>query len=120
MSKAVQDIKSGLKGIRGAGEAIRGGAMEATDQLFDQDSNHPQTIASQEKNRAIKEGGLREATGADRDIGSRHGPNTTATVGTSAGTSTGMGTRTGPGTGTAAPAPTGQHEYSSTRPDVGA
>lgn len=76
MSKAVQDIKSGLKGIRGAGEAIRGGAMETTDQLFDQDTNHPQTQASEAKNRAIKEKGISDATTADRDIGSRHGPNT--------------------------------------------
>lgn len=83
MTRAVQDIKSGLKGIRGAGEAIRGGAMEATDQLFDQDSNHPQTQASEAKNRAIKEKGLHEATAADRDLGSRHGPNT-ATAGTTA------------------------------------
>lgn len=76
MSKAVQDIKSGLKGIWGAGDAIRGGAMEATDQLLDQDPNDPQTQASQAKNRAIKEEGLRKATAADSDIGSRHGPNT--------------------------------------------
>lgn len=76
MSKAVQDIKSGLKGIRGAGEAIRGGAMEATDQLLEQNANHPQTQASTAKNQAIKEKGMQEATGADHDIGSRHGPNT--------------------------------------------
>lgn len=76
MPNAVQDIKSGLKGIRGAGEAIRGGAMEATDQLFEQDTNHPQTQASTAKNQAIKEKGMNEAAGADRDMGSRHGPMT--------------------------------------------
>lgn len=73
MSKLVQDVKSGLKGVKGAGDAIRGGAMEATDELFDQGSNHPQTAASQTKNRALAEKGTQEAKLADRDIGSRHG-----------------------------------------------
>ncbi|KAF3766487.1 hypothetical protein M406DRAFT_277387 [Cryphonectria parasitica EP155] len=83
MVKAVEDIKSGLKGIKGAGDAIRGTAMEATDELFDQGSNHPQTAASQTKNRALADKGMQEAKAADSNIGARHGPgaSTTTTTG---------------------------------------
>lgn len=81
MVKAVEDIKSGLKGIKGAGDAIRGGAMEATDELFDQGSSHPQSAAAQTKNRALAEKGTQQAKMADRDIGQRHGPAAQNTVG---------------------------------------
>lgn len=74
MTKVVEDIKSGLKGIKGAGDAIRGTAMEATDELFDQGANHPQSAASQSKNRALATKGMEEAKAADRHIGQRHGP----------------------------------------------
>lgn len=74
MSKVVEDIKSGLKGIKGAGDAIRGSTMEATDELFDQGANHPQSAASQTKNRALAEKGAQDAKLADSDIGQRHGP----------------------------------------------
>lgn len=73
MSKVARDVKAGLKGIRGAGEAIRGDAMEAADQLLDQNPNHPQTQASQTKNQAIKEKGKQQLAGADDAIGHRHG-----------------------------------------------
>lgn len=74
MSKIVEDVKSGLKGLRGAGDAIRGSTMEATDELFDQGANHPQSAASQTKNRALAEKGTQEVKTADQNIGSRHGP----------------------------------------------
>ncbi|KAI1658572.1 hypothetical protein F4813DRAFT_388341 [Daldinia decipiens] len=55
MSRLIDDVKTGLKGIRGAGDAIRGEAMEITDQAFDNNQNHPETQAAQTKNRAIAE-----------------------------------------------------------------
>lgn len=74
MSKVVEDVKSGLKGLRGAGDAIRGSTMEAADELFDQGANHPQSAASQTKNRALAEKGAQDVKTADQSIGSRHGP----------------------------------------------
>lgn len=113
MSKLVQDVKSGLKGIKGAGDAVRGGAMEATDELFDRGGNHPQTAASQAKNRALAEKGTQEAKLADRDIGSRHGPAAKNASIAPAGTAHGQTVtdRAGVDQGTAAPVPTGREEY---------
>ncbi|KKY32645.1 hypothetical protein UCDDA912_g07351 [Diaporthe ampelina] len=73
MSKVAEDVKAGLKGIRGAGEAVRGGAMEATDELLDQNPNHPQTRVSETKNQAIKEKGKQQLASADDTIGQHHG-----------------------------------------------
>lgn len=74
MSKVADDVKAGLKGIRGAGEAVRGGAMEATDELLDRDpDHHPQARASEAENQAIKEKGKKQLAGADAAIGHRHG-----------------------------------------------
>lgn len=100
MSKIVEDVRSGLKGIKGAGDAIRGTTMEATDQLFDQGSNHPQTAASQEKNRTLAEKGMQEARLADRNIGQRHGPAAKAgTMGATTGTTAGTTTNANAGVG---------------------
>ncbi|KAI2615313.1 hypothetical protein GGR54DRAFT_642333 [Hypoxylon sp. NC1633] len=65
MSKIVDDVKTGIKGIRGAGDAIRGGVLEATDQTFDNNQNHPETQASQAKNRAITEKGKQDVRSVD-------------------------------------------------------
>ncbi|CAJ2503366.1 Uu.00g107600.m01.CDS01 [Anthostomella pinea] len=65
MSKIIDDVKTGLKGVRGAGDAVRGGLMDATDQAFDNNSNHPQTQASQQKNQAIAEKGRQDVRGVD-------------------------------------------------------
>ncbi|KAK8073964.1 hypothetical protein PG994_004863 [Apiospora phragmitis] len=104
MSKIVDDVKSGLKGIRGAGDAIRGSAMEATDQAFDNNSNHPQTQLSQAKNRGIAEKGKQDIAGTDHMVArheQKHGkqpamgaaPTTTSTTaGTTAGTGVGGAT----------------------------
>ncbi|CAN8104564.1 unnamed protein product [Discula destructiva] len=104
MSSIAQDIKSGLKGIKGAGDAIRGQALQAGDELLDpKGSHHPDTAAAHEKNRAIAERGAAEAKVADNNMGARHGVaketvghHTTGPVST-AGTvpdTTGTGTRT--------------------------
>jgi hypothetical protein len=71
MSKIVDDVKSGLKGIRGAGDALRGGLMEATDDAFDNNNKHPITQANQAKNRAIAEKGKQDIRGADEMV-ARH------------------------------------------------
>ncbi|KAI3391923.1 hypothetical protein diail_6625 [Diaporthe ilicicola] len=101
MSKIAEDVKAGLKGIRGAGEAVRGGAMEATDELLDQNPNHPQTQVSQTKNQAIKEKGMQQLASADDTIGRHHG-----TQSKTAGGSSLQG-------GTAAPVATEEGEYRS-------
>lgn len=105
MSNLAQDIKSGLKGIKGAGDAVRGSVLQAGDELFDpKGANHPDTVAAQAKNRTIAEKGAAEAKAADNDIGARHGTaaatkNTHAVGGQtglgSAGTGTGVNTTTG-------------------------
>ncbi|KAI0376771.1 hypothetical protein F5Y04DRAFT_197802 [Hypomontagnella monticulosa] len=65
MSKIVDDVKTGLKGIRGAGDAIRGGVMEVTDQAFDNNQSHPDTQTSRAKNRAIAEKGKQDVKNVD-------------------------------------------------------
>ncbi|KAI1445525.1 hypothetical protein F5Y02DRAFT_127701 [Annulohypoxylon stygium] len=64
MSKIVEDVKTGLKGIRGAGDVIRGDFLEATDQAFD-NKNHTQTQASQSKNRAVADKGKQDLKNVD-------------------------------------------------------
>jgi len=49
----VDDIKSGLHQVHGAGDAIRGGAMEALDAVFHKHEG-------EERNRAIAEEGIAE------------------------------------------------------------
>ncbi|EMR68731.1 hypothetical protein UCREL1_4248 [Eutypa lata UCREL1] len=71
MSKIVGDVKSGIKAVRGAGDTIRGTAMEVTDQALDSNSNHPDTVASQAKNRSITEKGKQDMKIADEEVGLR-------------------------------------------------
>ncbi|KAM0187734.1 hypothetical protein ACHAPA_012048 [Fusarium lateritium] len=71
MSKLVDDVKSGLKGIRGAGDALRGGVLDATDQAFDTNPNHPETLKSRTDNRGIAEKGKQDMKGADNMISRR-------------------------------------------------
>lgn len=81
MSNIAQDIKSGLKGIKGAGDAVRGSVLQAGDELLDpKGRSHPDTAAAQAKNRAIAEQGAAEAKAADSDIGARHGPGSSTTT----------------------------------------
>ncbi|KAJ4329030.1 hypothetical protein N0V84_000380 [Fusarium piperis] len=71
MSKLVDDVKSGLKGIRGAGDAIRGEVLKATDQTFEKNPDHPTTVESRTENEAIAEKGKRDMRGADEML-ARH------------------------------------------------
>ncbi|KAM5522523.1 hypothetical protein FOXYSP1_16414 [Fusarium oxysporum f. sp. phaseoli] len=71
MSKLVEDVKSGLKGIRGAGDALRGEVLDATDQAFDTNPQHPETLKDRVDNRTIAEKGKQEMHGADNMIARR-------------------------------------------------
>jgi hypothetical protein len=70
-NKIVEDIKTGLKGIRGAGDVLRGSAMEATDQAFDNNQNHPVTQASELKNQAIAQKGKNDWEAVDERLAVR-------------------------------------------------
>ncbi|KAI6086444.1 hypothetical protein F4821DRAFT_259910 [Hypoxylon rubiginosum] len=71
MSKIVHDFITAIKGIRGAGDTIRGEVMDATDRVFDNKFNHKETEEAQAKNRALAEKGRQEMRDADLLIG-RH------------------------------------------------
>ncbi|KAJ4172872.1 hypothetical protein NW754_003076 [Fusarium falciforme] len=71
MSKLVDDVKSGLKGVRGAGDAIRGEVLKATDQTFEKNPDHPTTVESRTENEAIAEKGKKDLRGADEML-ARH------------------------------------------------
>ncbi|KAF4456341.1 hypothetical protein F53441_1500 [Fusarium austroafricanum] len=71
MSKLVDDVKSGLKGIRGAGDALRGEVLDATDKAFDTNPNHPETLKQQADNRTIAEKGKQDMKGADNMMARR-------------------------------------------------
>ncbi|TGJ78897.1 hypothetical protein E0Z10_g9868 [Xylaria hypoxylon] len=65
MSKVVDDVKTGIKGVRGAGDVLRGNLMETTDHAFDSNKNHPDTAASKLKNQTIAEKGKRDVQAVD-------------------------------------------------------
>ncbi|KAK6714961.1 hypothetical protein SNK04_005886 [Fusarium graminearum] len=71
MSKLVDDVKSGLKGIRGAGDALRGEVLSATDQAFDTDPNHPKTLGKETDNKIIAEKGKQDMKGVDNMLARR-------------------------------------------------
>lgn len=71
MSKIIDDVKSGLKGIKGAGDTVRGSLMEAADQTFEPNQQHPSVMARNEKHRATAEKGKMDVEGADAMVG-RH------------------------------------------------
>lgn len=108
-SKIAQDIKAGIKGIHGAGEAIRGETLQATDELLDNSNKHTETETSKLKNEAIAEKGKRDYRNADDLIGKHHGVASTAAA-TDGSTNAVRGST---GTGTAAPVATGRagNEY---------
>jgi len=70
-NKIVDDVKTGLKGIRGAGDALRGEMMAATDQAFDNNQNHPETKASELKNETIREKGKADMQAVDDRLAAR-------------------------------------------------
>ncbi|KAI1419754.1 hypothetical protein F5Y12DRAFT_195292 [Xylaria sp. FL1777] len=67
-NKIIDDVKTGIKGIRGAGDALRGNLMNATDQAFDNDQNHAQTQASSLKHQTIAEKGKRDVQAVDERL----------------------------------------------------
>ncbi|KXJ90458.1 hypothetical protein Micbo1qcDRAFT_70698 [Microdochium bolleyi] len=71
MSPIVNNIKTGLKGLKGAGDVIRGTALQAADDFLDSDPNHPKTAAKHEKNRMITEQGKAQVRDVDYLIGRR-------------------------------------------------
>lgn len=88
--KIAKDIKSTLHGIRGAGDAIRGTAMEAVDAAA-------HSKEGEARNRAIAEKGAVDVKSADQRFGERRAEH--HTVGPAAGTHDAghgaMGTATG-------------------------
>lgn len=103
MSNLAQDIKSGLKGLQGAGDAIRGKALALGDELDPKGADHPDTVAAHAKNRALADKGAAEVKAADGDIGARHGAAGDAAGHATGTASTASATGThgaGPGAGT--------------------
>jgi hypothetical protein len=79
------DIKGAVKGIHGAGEAIRGTFNQSVDTAFNDK-------AGEAKNRVVTEKGINEVESADRTVGAGRG---VATGGVTGGTTTGAGTHSG-------------------------
>jgi hypothetical protein len=79
------DIKGAVKGVHGAGEAIRGTFNQAVDTAFGDK-------AGEVKNKAVVEKGINEVEATDRNIGARHG---VKTGGVTDGTTTGAGAHSG-------------------------
>ncbi|KAK6204062.1 hypothetical protein LQW54_008523 [Pestalotiopsis sp. IQ-011] len=78
MTNIGNDIKSGLKGIHGVGETLRGTVNEAADQALDTDAKHPASQASQLEHRGTAAKGRAEVDGADGMLArheAKHGGN---------------------------------------------
>ncbi|RBR25719.1 uncharacterized protein FIESC28_01472 [Fusarium coffeatum] len=71
MSKLVNDVKSGIKGIHGAGEALRGNVLEATDQAFHTDKNDPSTLKKETDNKIVAEKGKQDMKDFDNTLARR-------------------------------------------------
>lgn len=80
-----EQVRSGLKGIYGAGEAIRGTAMEEVDKALDPKSS---SKTGSSENQAIAEKGKADMKAADETIGHNHGVNS-ASANTAPATSAG-------------------------------
>ena len=68
------DIKGAVKGIHGAGEAIRGTFNQGVDAAFNDK-------AGEAKNQAVTEKGITEVESADRNVGAGHGVRTGGVAG---------------------------------------
>jgi hypothetical protein len=84
-NKVGNDIKAAVKGIHGAGEAIRGTINQSVDTAFNDK-------AGEVKNRAVTENGINEVESADRTAGEGHGA---AKGGFTGGTTTRAGAHSG-------------------------
>lgn len=71
MPSFLDDVTTGLKGIRGAGDALRGELMEAVDHAFDSNSSHATTAADVTKNQTTAEKGKADMKAADEMV-ARH------------------------------------------------
>jgi hypothetical protein len=96
--KFTDDVKSAFRGIRGAGDAIRGTAMEAVDTAAD-------SKEGEARNHALAQKGVNDMEGADQRFGQRREEH--HTVGPAAGTAgqhavTGNTATTGIGAGSGA------------------
>ena len=80
------DIKGAVKGIHGAGEAIRGTFNQAVDTTFSDK-------AGETKNKVVTEKGINEVEAADRNVGARPDAKT---GGVTSDTTTGAGAHSGP------------------------
>ncbi|KAI0391880.1 hypothetical protein F5Y17DRAFT_460378 [Xylariaceae sp. FL0594] len=70
-NKIIDDVKTGLKGIRGAGDALRGEVLAATDQAFENRNNDTQTRSSELKNEAIRDKGKADMQAVDDRLAAR-------------------------------------------------
>ena len=84
-SKIGSDIKSAVKGIHGAGEALRGNINQSVDTAFNDKSG-------QVKNEAVAERGVNEMENSDAMAGATHGVRTGGITG---GTTTSAGAHSG-------------------------
>ncbi|KAF7533792.1 hypothetical protein G7054_g6772 [Neopestalotiopsis clavispora] len=78
MSSIGKDIKTGLKGIHGVGETLRGTVNEAADQALDTNAKHPASQESQLKHQGTAAKGKAEVDGADSMLArheAKHGGN---------------------------------------------
>jgi hypothetical protein len=64
MSNIAENIKAGVKGIRGAGDVLRGEVLDTTDKIFD-NPNHPTSVDRESKNRLTAEKGRQDIRNAD-------------------------------------------------------
>ncbi|KAI1330006.1 hypothetical protein F5Y16DRAFT_396872 [Xylariaceae sp. FL0255] len=74
-NQVIDDVKTSLKGIKGAGDAIRGEVLAATDQVLDtKHDTHAQATqqsTSEFKNRAVAEEGKRDMQAVDDMVARR-------------------------------------------------
>ncbi|KAF3004542.1 hypothetical protein E8E14_001524 [Neopestalotiopsis sp. 37M] len=76
--RVTNDIKTGLKGIHGVGETLRGTVNEAADQALDTNVKHPASQESQLKHQGTAAKGKAEVDGADSMLArheAKHGGN---------------------------------------------
>ncbi|KAH6884409.1 hypothetical protein B0T10DRAFT_130632 [Thelonectria olida] len=71
MSRLVDDVKTTLKGVKGAGDAVRGDLLDATDKAFEKDPTDPTSVAKNTKNQAIREKGKQDVRNVDEMV-ARH------------------------------------------------
>lgn len=68
MSKIIDDVKAGVKGVRGMGDVLRGEMMGRTDKVFESRASkpgHEADVRSQAKHQAISDKGRQDVQGMD-------------------------------------------------------